>query len=292
MMAPVQIATLQPFAYELEEVSDSVFARYAELIYARTGVRVMPQKRTLLSNRLRHRLRSTGIKGFEEYYNYLHELPPQDPEWDAFMQEITTHETYLFRDPGHWDWFRGEFLAKMAASARGAAIAPSLRIWSAACSTGDEAHTIACCIAACLPDFNKWSIHILGSDLGTGALEKARRGTFDERAMRYVPETYKKCYFTKVKGQNLWLAKPMLKDMMTFQQHNLLNPFPAKQFDIVFLKNVLIYFDKNSKKQVLANVKQAVRPGGRLIVTAAEGVSDLLHDFSRIQCWLYQKPMR
>jgi chemotaxis protein methyltransferase CheR len=291
-MAQIQAVKLPPIASELVEVSDSMFVRYAELIYARTGLRVLPQKRTLLSNRLRHRLRATGIEGFEEYYDRLRELPPQDAEWDAFMQEITTHETYLFRDPTQWDWLRSEFLPNCAASLRGGSFAPSLRIWSAACSTGDEAYTIACCIASCLTDFGKWSINIVGTDLGVGALEKAREGVFGERAMRFVPDSYKKSFFTKTKGESVWQAKPMLKSMMNFQQHNLLDPLMARQFDIVFLKNVLIYFDKNSKKRVLANVQRTVRPGGMLIVTAAEGVSDLLHDFSRIQCWLYQKPMQ
>ena len=100
----------------VEQVSDAQLARYADLIYARTGIRVSPQKKLLLSNRLRRRLRSTGIKTFEEYYQHLKQLPPHDPEWDAFIQEITTHETYLFRDEAQWDWFRNEYLPGLAAS--------------------------------------------------------------------------------------------------------------------------------------------------------------------------------
>ena len=100
----------------VEQVSDAQLSRYAELIYARTGIRVSPQKKLLLSNRLRRRLRSTGIKTFEEYYEHLKKLPPRDPEWDAFVQEITTHETYLFRDETQWEWFRNEYLPGLAAS--------------------------------------------------------------------------------------------------------------------------------------------------------------------------------
>ena len=93
-----------------DQVSDAQFARYAELIHARTGIRVLPQKKILLSNRLRRRLRATRVSDFEAYYQHLKRLPQQHPEWDAFLQEITTHETYLFRDQVQWDWLRSVYL--------------------------------------------------------------------------------------------------------------------------------------------------------------------------------------
>ena len=133
---------------QVEQVSDAQLTRYATLIYQRTGIRISPQKKTLLSNRLRRRLRKTGIKDFEEYYGHLRGLPPGDQEWDAFLQEITTHETYLFRDEVQWKWFSGSFLPEYAAHPQRVMGKPSLRIWSAACSTGDEPVTAACCIAA------------------------------------------------------------------------------------------------------------------------------------------------
>jgi chemotaxis protein methyltransferase CheR len=249
---------------------------------------VSPQKKALLSNRLRRRLRSTGIKGFEEYYQHLKKLPTHDPEWDAFLQEITTHETYLFRDQTQWDWFRKTYLP--ACSAAKSKTMPSLRIWSAACSTGDEAITAACCIAACLPDLTKWKIHILGTDIGRGAVEQARSAVFGERAMRLVPDAYKKAYFTKAKDGDIWQAKPILSDMVTYRTHNLLDPLPERQFDLVFLKNVLIYFDRESKKRVIANVQTVIRSGGLLVAGTAEGVLDILRDFERLESWLLRKP--
>ena len=91
-----------------EQVSDAQLGRYADLIYDRTGIRISPQKKTLLSNRLRRRLRATGIKGYDEYLKKLKSLPAEDAEWTAFLQEITTHESYLFRDISQWDWLRTE----------------------------------------------------------------------------------------------------------------------------------------------------------------------------------------
>jgi chemotaxis protein methyltransferase CheR len=275
----------------VEQVSDAQLARYADLIYTRTGIRVSPQKKALLSNRLRRRLRSTGIKSFHDYYQHLVKLPPHDAEWDAFLQEITTHETYLFRDQAQWDWFRKTYLPECDA-VRASGGQPSLRIWSAACSTGDEVFTAACCIAACLRQTAKWNVHILGTDIGKGAVDQAKAATFGERAMRLVPPSYRNSYFTKSKNAETWQAKPVLAEMTAFKQHNLLNRLWERPFDLVFLKNVMIYFDRESKQQVVANVQAMIRPGGMLVAGAAEGVTDLVRDFQRVESWLWRKPLQ
>ena len=276
--------------YPSQQVTDAELALYAKLIYERTGVRISPQKQTLLSNRIRRRLRATGIEGFAEYYQHLKRLPPCDAEWDAFLQEITTHETYLFRDEPQWDWFRNVYLPGRAAENHGVAGPRSLRIWSAACSTGDEACTVACCIAARLPGFQNWKIAILGTDIGLGALQEARAGVFGERAMQHVPPECRRCYFTETRPGRAWQAKPVLTQMMAFRHHNLMEPLRERPFDLILLKNVLIYFDADSKRRVLASLLPLLQPGGMLIIGASEGVSDLLKNYVRIQPWLYQRP--
>ena len=276
----------------LAQVTDVELGRFADLIYARTGIRVSPQKRTLLSNRLRRRLRVTGIADFAAYFEHLKRLRPADAEWDAFLQEITTHETYLFRDENQWDWFRREFMAECAARGTSAGQQRSLRIWSAACSTGDEAMTAACCIAACLPNVSQWNIRIVGTDIGVGALEQARSGVFGERAMRLTPDDYRQRFFTKVDNAAVWRAKPILTGMVDFRQHNLMDVLAEKPFDLVFLKNVLIYFDAASKKTVVGRICASIRPGGLLVAGAAEGISELLQGLQRIHPWLYRKPLR
>ncbi len=274
----------------LEQVSDKELRLFANLIYARTGIRVSPQKKTLLSNRLRRRLRQTGIEGFTAYYDHLKRLPAAHPEWDAFLQEITTHETYLFRDEQQWAWFRDVYLAELAAGARSRGGPRSLHIWSAASSTGDEAYTVACCIAAGLPNASQWSVQILGTDIGSGAVDQAKAGVFGERAMRLVPDDYRQRFFAKAKDANLWRAKPVLYGMVSFRQHNLMHPLRDRPFDLVLLKNVLIYFDAASKQTVMANVRNAIRPGGLLMAGAAEGLTDYVRDFQRLQPWLFRRP--
>ena len=141
-----------------------------------------------------------------------------------------------------------------------------------------------------MPDFAKWNVQILGTDIGIGAVEQARTAVFGERAMGLVPDAYRKGYFTKAKDAEIWQAGPVLTRMVAFRQHNLLEPLREKPFDLVFLKNVLIYFDRDSKKRVMANVQPMIRPGGMLVAGAAEGVTDLVRGLMRIEPWLYQKP--
>ena len=277
-------ATAQVTPVELE--------RYARLIYEKTGIRVSPKKRTLLSNRLRRRARETGHTSFEAYYQHVRKLGPNEPEWDAFLQEITTHETFLFRDEGQWEWFEGEYLPQCAADARAGQRPRSLRIWSAAASTGDEAYTIACCIAASLVGYKQWEIEILGTDIGTDALAQAKRARFGPRAMRLVPESYKRRFFRHLPDEDMWEARPALCEMVEFKQHNLMDALAAKPFDLICLKNVLIYFDTQSKTKALKNVRAALKSDGILVAGGTEGVADLLRDFDRVQPWLFQMPTR
>ncbi|MBN2022691.1 MAG: protein-glutamate O-methyltransferase CheR [Pirellulales bacterium] len=289
-MSPPELLKPASFETNLVQVTDSQLARYARMIYDRTGIRVSPHKKTLLSNRLRRRLRETGIAGFDAYYEHLRRLRPNDPEWDAFLQEITTHETYLFRDEVQWDWFRQRFLPDLVESARSGGRPRRLWIWSAACSTGDEPYTIACCIAAGLPDLSTWEIRVLGTDIGAGALEKAEEAVFCQRAMHLVrPEHHR--FFTKARDAHIWQAKPILRKMVSFRRHNLMEPLAEGPFDLVVLKNVLIYFDVTSKKRVLENVRSRIRAGGLLMAGAADGVADLVRDYQRIQPWLFQRPL-
>lgn len=284
--------SIQPLApiSGLKQVTDTQLRQFADLVYHRAGIRISPEKKTLLSNRVRRRLRATGISSFDAYYQHLRALPPEDPEWDAFLQEITTHETFLFRDEGQWQWFGKQYLPELASEARSGNRPKQLRIWSAACSTGDEPITIACCVAACLPHYSQWRVEILGTDIGVGALEEAREAVFGERAMRLVPADYRRRFFFKMPDTNLWKAKPLLTQMIEYRQHNLLEPIRHLPFDLVFLKNVLIYFDVESKRRVLANVRSAMRPGALLITGAAEGVAGLLDDFVRVHPWLHRRP--
>jgi chemotaxis protein methyltransferase CheR len=272
------------------EISVPQLERYAALIYRRAGIRISAQKTALLSNRLRRRMRKTSIENFDDYYDLLSRLPENDPEWDLFLQEITTHETYLFRDEVQWDWLRQTYLPQIARDAAQGLRPATLRVWSAACSTGDEAMTIASCIVATLPGISSWKVEILGTDIGIGAVEQASQVTFNERAMQFVPADYRQRFFRKLPEASVWQAKPQIASLATFRQHNLMDLLRVLPFDLVFLKNVLIYFDRDSKRTVLENVRKLLKPGAMLVAGGSEGVSELLRDFKQPSPWLFQAP--
>jgi chemotaxis protein methyltransferase CheR len=275
---------------QLQQVTDEQLAKFAELIYATAGIKISPQKRMMLSNRLRRRLKFNQLDCFDAYLNLLKSRPADDPEWDAFLQEVSTHETFLFRDERHWSWLQSEFLPAILAQARSDQRPKSLRVWSAACSTGDEAFTIATCIADGIADCGQWKIEIVGTDIGVGAVQQAEQGVFNERSMQLVPEPLRRRLFEPVPGGASWKAKPALSRWTSFRQHNLLEPLKEKPFDLIFVKNVLIYFDVASKKLALANIVPLLAPGGALVTAAAEGVSGLIPDLIKEKPWLYRRP--
>lgn len=272
-----------------DQVTDAELARYARLIYDRTGISFPPQKKILLSKRVRRRLRATGLIDFRTYLDHLSRLPEHAPEWDAFLQAVTTHETYLFRDEAHWRWFRYDCLKELQQAAQAGTRAPRLKVWSAACSTGDEAYTIATCAAAAL-NLQNWQVQILGTDIAASTLDAARRANFGDRAMRLVPRHLRQRYFHESEMGRSWQPLPELRGLVRFRQHNLLQPPPQRRFDVVFLKNVLIYFDGSSKGTAIEHVRSAIAPGGWLVCGAAEGVADLLKDYDRLRPWLFRKP--
>lgn len=264
------------------QVTDDQMRRYAKMIYDVAGIEISPAKKQLLSNRIRRRLKESGIADFEQYYGLLKKLPISHAEWDGFLQEVTTHETYLFRDDSNWKWLRGTFLPEIQKTGKN-----SLRVWSAACSTGDEAYSIATCVADGLRTPASWRVQILGTDIGVGAVQDAQEAKFNERAMRLVPDDLKRRYFSQMGGATIWEPSAKLRAMTKFRQHNLLDRLAEPPFDLVFLKNVLIYFNADSKQRVMQNIEQAMKPGSYLVAGAAEGISDLMDGFERIHPWLY-----
>ncbi|MDA7952131.1 MAG: protein-glutamate O-methyltransferase CheR [Pirellulaceae bacterium] len=273
-----------------DQIDDVLLKKFGKIIYEVAGIQTSDKKRALLSNRLRRRLRATGIANFEEYYHFLCKQSQDSKEWKMFLEEITTHETYLFRNEMQWNWFQKEFLSEIIEKNASRPVRKRLRVWSAACSTGDEAYTVATCCAATLPELSKWNVEIVGTDIGVDTVKRAQNPTFDERAMRLVPSDHMKAYFTKEAGADFWVPKEILTKMTKFKTHNLLKRFVDHPFDMVILKNVMIYFDRASRVTAVNHLTKVVKPGGYLLIGAAEGVSDYLKDdYERVFPWLYRK---
>lgn len=271
------------------ELSEDEFQRFCALIYRTAGVRIPGNKRVMITNRLRRRLRATGIGGFSEYLALLSSSRGA-AELPQFLDEVTTHETYFFRDIHHFEWFGGTFLPEVIQAARLRKRPRSLKVWSAACSTGEEIYSMALRLVEHRPALSGWEILLLGSDLSLASLEAARAGRYDARSLRLVGQEDRQRGFDHDTDAARWTVKPELRSMATFKMHNLLQPIREGPFDCVFIKNVLIYFDLASKKSAVKHLISALAPGGYLVVGPTEGIFSMLDPLEKLKPWLYRKP--
>lgn len=275
---------------DLPTLSDADFDRFLGLIYRVSGIRIPTTKRVLVSNRLRRRLQATGIASFGAYYSYLTSAGGAK-EMPRFLDEITTNETYFYRDPHQFAWFGGEFLQEVAEAAHRHQRTRRLRIWSAAASNGAELYSIALTIQENRSTIPSWTVSLLGTDLSEAMLEEARAGKYDERALRLVNPDLRHRYFDEDASHRRWTIKPAIRSMPKWKVHNLLKPIVGEgPFDCIFLKNVLIYFDADSKQAVASSMVEALAPRGYLVLGPTELIPTMLGPLVRRKSWLYQRP--
>ncbi|HWE40690.1 MAG TPA: protein-glutamate O-methyltransferase CheR [Isosphaeraceae bacterium] len=278
-------------AKPLAELTDDEFGRFRALIYRVAGIRIPPTKRVMVSNRIRRRLRATGIGGFSAYYAHLTSAAGGG-EMPRFLDEITTNETYFYRDPHHYQWLADSFLPEVARQARLRRHPRRLRFWSAACSTGEEPYSIALKLLAYRPQLPGWSLTVLGTDLSTAALDAARAACYDEKAVRLVPPDERRTRFDHDPVAGRWTLKPEARALVSWKAHNLITPLREEEFDCIFIKNILIYFDEDSKRVVVGRLIDLLAEGGFLVVGPTEGIHKMLDGLVRHRPWLYQKPGR
>lgn len=281
--------TSLPSEMDAPTLTELEFQQFLDLIYRVAGIRIPPTKRVLVTNRLRRRLRATGIDGFAKYYALL-TSPAGKDEMPRFLDEITTNETYFFRDPHQFTWFREEFLPQIAQQAQLRKRPKTLRVWSAAASTGAELYSAAICLLEQKAAFAGWSIAFLGTDLSGAVLQSAREGAFDQRDLRLVSPEQRRRFFDEDKAKQRWVVKPEVKALATWKTHNLMRKLPEAPFDCIFLKNVLIYFDATSKQVVARHVMEALGKCGHLVLGPTEVLSQMLPGLEKRKSWLYQRP--
>jgi len=270
------------------ELTDEEYHRFCELIYRVTGIRIAENKRVMVGNRVRRRLRATGISTFTDYYTFLISSAGAD-EMPLFLDAITTNETYFYRDIHQYEWLGEAFLPEIIQQAAQRKRPRVLRIWSAACSTGEEPYSIALKILGQRPLLAGWRTVVLGTDLSGAVLAAAETGSYDGRAVRLIEPKERQMYFKEDTQTQRWIVKPNVKAHVTWKQHNLLDRLKEEPFDCVFLKNVLIYFDTESKKAVVTNVIDALAKGGYLVIGPTEGIHAMLGSLCKVKPWLFQR---
>jgi len=245
---------------ELQKLTEKQFKEIAKLVYDKTGIHLEDRKLGLLSNRLRRRLKALNMTEFEEYYRFIKSDKGFKEEEPHFLNAVTTNETYFFRNDQLWKFICEELIDHYVQTKKNKVI----RVWSAASSSGEEAYTCAIVLRELLPNFNQWDVKLVGSDISNNVLSKAKAGVYNDYAVsKTSPERIKK-WFTEKDGA--YHLKDEIKKMVEFKFHNLRDSMGAGKYDLIFLRNVLMYFDVTMKKRVIDVVTEALAPNGRLIV--------------------------
>lgn len=273
-------APAAPSAGDAPVLGDDVFAHFRALMAQVAGIALAPEKRALVAGRLARRLKHHGLGSYDAY----RALVARDPhERQAAIDLLTTNETRFFREPAHFDLLRTRVLPELAATR-------PLRVWSAASSTGQEAYSIAMLLARHL-GHEAWSV--LGSDLSSRVLDEARRARYDMRQAAEIPTTLlHACCLRGVGAQEGTFAiAPELRQRVRFSAINLNDVLPdIGAFEVIFLRNVLIYFPAETKRQVVGRVLERLRPGGWFFVGHSESLGALAAGLEPMAPSAYRKP--
>ncbi|MBA1241848.1 CheR family methyltransferase [Pseudomonas japonica] len=263
-------------------ITDADFAHFQRWLYQRAGIHMAASKKALVAGRLATRLRHHGMNDHGAYFAMI-TTPQGADEAQIALDLLTTNETYFFREPKHFEWLR-EQLPQLQRPGR------TFRLWSAACSSGEEPYSLAMLLADCLGE-KPWEI--LGSDISTRVLEKAARGHYPMERARNLSQEHLSRYCLKGIGRQagtLLVDKP-LRDRVQFLQVNLNDHLPKLgEFDVIFLRNVLIYFDVPTKQRVLSRLVPLLRSGGYFIVSHSESLNGVTDALALVSPSIYRKP--
>ncbi len=262
-------------------ITDHELGWFRDFIYEHAGISLAPHKRHLVMGRLQKRLFHYGLSSYTDYRKLI-EHPDNDQERQILVDLLTTNETYFFREPAHFDLLRDHVLP----SYRGRAF----RAWSAASSTGEEAYTLAMVMAGVL-GMGDWEV--LGSDISETVLGKARAGVYPlERARDMPREMLAEHCLKGVRSQaGSLLINPRLKQRVRFKAINLKQRLPQlPKFEVVFLRNVLIYFDMPTKREVVQRVSATLKPGGYLFTSHVESLHNVTDELDMVRPSVFRKP--
>ncbi|WP_028967093.1 CheR family methyltransferase [Sphingomonas phyllosphaerae] len=266
MSAPARVASVE------DALSKRDFDQIARYIYAQAGIRLPPAKLTMIEGRLRRRVRATGRETLGDYCAWVFQDDNLAEERQHLLNAVTTNKTDFFREPKHFDYLQGVVLPQMLAEGR-----RRLRVWSAACSTGAEPYTIAMVLDAFARDRRGPDFGILATDLDTEVLAAARRGIYAGAMVDPVPAALRQRYVLRPRERDRDDVRivPELRSAIGFAQLNLMDAsYPVGEpMDIIFCRNVLIYFDKATQEQVVRRLAACLRPDGLLFLGHSESIA-------------------
>ena len=264
-------------------MDQATFHKFREIIYEKSGITLGKGKEALVSARVGKRMRTIGMQDYRKYLRYVME-DTSGEEVIQLLDVISTNVTQFFREAAHFEFLREAFQSWLAKGQR------RFRLWCAAASTGEEPYTIAMTLREAA-EGRSADIKLLATDISTRVLASCCQGTYRQDKMESVPPLLRDRYFTRHQddGTIAYTVKPALRNMIVFKRLNLAKPpFPMRgPLDAVFCRNVMIYFDNDIRKNLLAEIRRLLRPGGYLMVGHAESLTGMLSSMKVVRPSVY-----
>ncbi len=269
---------------ETPHLDDDEFDRFRKLIYELSGINLGTGKKQLLVTRLHKRIRELKLSSFADYRNYVLK-DSSGNELTLMLNSISTNKTDFFRENGHFEYLKKEIFPQLQQQR-------TVRAWSAACSSGEEPYTLAMLFAENLANYASMDLKILATDLSTRVLDLAEAGLYQESIVAPIPSNYLKKYFTAESDRRgtSYRVSAELKRLVRFRRLNLMGDYPLNtQFDFIFCRNVMIYFDKPTQEKVVAKLVKFLKPGGHLFIGHSESLIGVETSLTYVQSSIYRK---
>lgn len=268
------------------EFDDELFLKFKELIYQEAGIKLTDLKKALVQARLSKRLRCLGIPSYRDYYQYL--VENFSDEKIEFINAITTNKTEFFREGSHFAFLTKQCLPELQSRGK-----KKITVWSAGCSTGEEAYSIAITIREYFAESPAPEVRILATDIDTNVLERALNGVYTFEQVKEIELPILKKYFMRGVGDNegLFRVKDELRNMVLFRRLNLLDDaYPMKgRFDVIFCRNVIIYFDRPTQRTLFEKFSRYLDDQGYLFIGHSENLTSISNKFTLLGQTIYRK---
>jgi chemotaxis protein methyltransferase CheR len=285
--------TAKELWFECPDMSEREFRRFSELIYEQCGIKLAPVKKTMLSARLLKRLRALGVKSYRQYYDYVCGPEGFSEELIHMIDAVTTNKTEFFREPTHFDFLLEQALPTLFPPKQTVAH-ENLFVWSAGCSSGEEAYSLAMILSEFFSKRQAGGFSILATDISTRVLAAAKRGIYPYKGVESVPPMLKRKYLMRGKNSQEGFCRvvPELRSRITFQRQNLMDEdFEiSKQVDVLFCRNVIIYFGRQTQTDLFKKFYAQMKPGGYLFIGHSETLHGINNQFVPVAGSVYRKP--
>jgi chemotaxis protein methyltransferase CheR len=270
------------------DLTDQEFRLLSTFIHERCGINIQPHKKSLVKGRLAKRLRVLGMKKFKEYYEYISN-PANSEEMVQMIDAVSTNVTHFFREQAHFDFLQERVIPELVSRSKSGENT-KIRVWCAASSSGEEPYSLAMTFLNNFIGLQNEDFMILGSDISTRVLKLAENGVYGEDKLGGINKSMRLKYFDSI-GVDQFQIKPSVKKYLVFKRINLMDDqFPFKNpLDMVFCRNVMIYFDKPTQQVLIEKFYNHLKPGGYLFLGHSEGLTGVKHRFSYVQPSVYRK---